>query len=276
MGIARATSAVLLLFLFFTTDGLRAQETEPLTGGLRAQEAETLSGISPAPEEPFNPRPYLRFTEQSPFSALWTWYPPLFILNGIELKNFIRSTTFRRIRETAGDRRAVDAIYIRAMELTSHNTAVALLIATVATFDHYLVGVKVPLLNLFFPLSNESFEDFQARVRNLPAALYADSPAGEAGDRDKLQHFFGSALVTFLFESEGAGERVGNFIEFGEDLAIVGGVLDNRDERSNWHGRQFGAALLDNNMRYPSKFLKVPVANLSAGAPGQTKTMGCR
>jgi len=224
----------------------------------------------------FDPAAYLRFSEQSPFSALLVWYPPLFIVNGIELKNFVRSRTFARIRRELGDPRAVDAIYVRAMELTGHNTGVSLLLATVATFDHYLVGIRVPLLNLFLPLSNESYEDFSARVRNLPASLYADTPEGGHGDRDKLQHFFGSAFVSFAFESDGAAERVGDFIEFGEDLAIVDGVLDSRDRRANTQGSRFGTALLENNRRYPSEFLRDRLARGADAVPDQDHNRDCR
>jgi len=165
---------------------------------------------------------------------------------------------------------------VRAMTLTHNNTSVALLLATVATFDHYVVGVKIPLLNFFFPLSNESREDFAARIRNLPARLYADSPRGGHGDRDKLQHFFGSACIAYTFESQGAAGRMGDFIEVGEDAAIVDGVLDSRDERANWNGSQFGTALLANNKRYPSDFFRAPVAvHLESRADGPDNT-GCR
>lgn len=224
----------------------------------------------------FDPAPYLQFSEQGPYNALLSWYPPLIFMNGAELKDFIRSRTFAMIRESAGDLRAVDAIFVYAMELNGHNTALALMTAAVATFDHYVVGLDVPLLNLFFPLSNESEEDFALRVRNLPGALYPDTPAGPHGDRDKLQHFFGSALVSYAFESEGAAERVGEFVEFGEDLAIVDGMLDSRDRRANWQGAQFGAALLGNTLRHPSEFLRVGLAGTAGVAPEHEETLGCR
>jgi len=211
---------------------------------------------------------WLTFDEPAPFDALLTWFPPLFIQNGIDLKNFIRSDEFGEFRKRAGDARAVDAIYVRAMSLTANNTAVALLIATVATFDHYTVGVKVPLLDLTLPLSNESYEDFAARVRNLPAEFYSDTPPGGRGDRDKLQHFFGSAFVALAFESRGAAQRVGDFVEAGEEAVIVDGVLDSRDERANWNGREFGIALLADNRRYPSEFFHTAIAT--------DYTSGCR
>lgn len=210
--------------------------------------------------------PWLRFEEPGPFEALLAWYPPLLVRNGSALKDFIRTREFAAWRRFAGDPRAVDAIWVRAMALTANNTAAALLLATTATFDHYLVGLRVPVLNLFFPLSGESYDDYAARVRNLPADFYADTPPGRHGDRDKLQHFFGSAFVAFAFESRGASRRVGEFIELGEEAAIVDGVLDDRDRRANWNGTEFGLALLADNRRYPSEFLRTMVVGGQGGA----------
>jgi hypothetical protein len=230
----------------------------------------TPAGVGPAAHAPDTAglSAWLGFDDPGPFEALLTWYPPLLVRDGIDLKDFIRSDAFAAFKKKAGDARAVDAIFVRAMSLTANNTAVALLIATVATFDHYVVGVRVPLLNLFFPLSDESHEEFDARVRNLPAAIYADTPPGAHGDRDKLQHFFGSAFIALAFESRDAARRVGDFIEIGEDAAIVDGVLDSRDERANWNGREFGTALLAGNRRYPSEFFRTPVVGRTGPGGG--------
>ena len=203
--------------------------------------------------------PWLAFDDPGEFDALLTWFPPYFIHAGIALKDFIRSGEFAAWREYAGDARAVDAIYVRAMALTANNTSLALLAATVATFDHYVVGLDVPVLSLVFPLSNESREDFAARVRNLPSDFYPDTPPGNHGDRDKLQHFFGAAYIAMSFESRGAAQRVGDFVEAGEEAVIIDGVLDSRDERANWNGTEFGIALLSNNRRYPSEFFRAPI-----------------
>jgi hypothetical protein len=257
-------------------------------GGTDGPAGSSLAGIAAAPAG----RPdtgwlsaWLGFDDPGPFEALLTWYPPLLIRNAIDLKDFIRSPEFASFRRLAGDARAVDAIYVRAMSLTANNTAAALMAAAVATFDHYMVGVRVPLLNLFFPLTNESYADFAARVANLPASIYPDTPPGERGDRDKLQHFFGSAFVALAFESRGAAQRVGEFIEAGEEAVIIDGALDSRDERANWNGREFGMALLDDNRRYPSDYLRAPIVGgggpaggggspVAGVAPGPD--MGCR
>ncbi|MBI1806174.1 MAG: hypothetical protein HYR76_03870 [Ignavibacteria bacterium] len=206
---------------------------------------------------------FFQFDDPPPLSCLFTYFPPFFIEHGIELKWFIRSKTFRKIRERYGDPRAVDAIFIRAMQMTNNNTAVSLLLATIACMDHQIVGLKAPIFALYFPLSNESEQEFNRRMRNLPAQLYKDTPSTPSGDRDKLQHFFGSTFLTFVFESRQPAERIGDFIEQGEDAFIVDGVLDDRDIRANRQGQEFGLALLDDNHRLPSDFLKYELAGVS-------------
>jgi hypothetical protein len=201
---------------------------------------------------------FLQFEDASPLSCLFTYFPPFFIQNGIELKSFIRSRTFLRLRREFGDRRAADAIYVRAMQMTNNNTAMALLLCSIACFDHRLVGIKVPIFDLYLPLSNESEEEFTRRVRHLPTQLYDDTPAGEGGDRDKLQHFFGSAFLAFVFESGGAATRFGEFVEEGEEAVVIGGVNDDRDLRADDQGRRFGTAALGDNRIYPSRYFTTP------------------
>ncbi len=208
---------------------------------------------------------YFTFDDPPPFACLLTYFPPLFIQHGIDLKAFLRSTAFKRIRKRFGDLRSVDAVYVRAMQLTDNNTAVALLLSALATFDHRTVGLKIPLVSLFFPLSDESLGEFTRRVNNLPAELYADTPPGAAGDRDKLQHFFGSAFLTYVFESRSAAERFGEFVEREEEVIIVGGVNDVRDLRADRQGQDFGVALLSDNHRFPSGFFKFALAAEPAG-----------
>lgn len=200
---------------------------------------------------------YLSFEECSSLGFLLPYFPPFFIQYGIELKSFIRNRTFQEIRQNYGDLKAVDAIFIKAMKLTSDNTAVALLISSVACFDHRIFGFKVPVFSLFFPLSNESKEEFNQRVENLPKRIYIDSPSSRIGDRDKLQHFFGSAFLTYVFESDEAAERFSDFIEKGEKAVIVDGVLDGRDIRANRNGQKFGLALLINKHRMPSQYFEI-------------------
>lgn len=218
---------------------------------------------------------YFEFDNTPPFGFLVTYFPPFLIQNGIALKDFIRSSEFRNIRTHYGDSKAIDAIYVRAMQLTQDNTAVALLISSLATFDHRLVGVNVPIFNLFFPLTNESTEEFSERIKNLPARMYDDSPTTPAGDRDKLQHFFGSAFLSYVFESRETSERFGLFVEHGEEVFIIDGVLDERDQRANHQGQQFGLALLENNHRLPSEFLKFYIVKTPTREISQSSDISC-
>ncbi|HYQ86832.1 MAG TPA: hypothetical protein VES59_06275 [Bacteroidota bacterium] len=217
-------------------------------------------------------RAYFTLQDEAPLSCLLTYFPPLFIQHGIELKSFLRSKTFRHIRDRFGDVRALDAVYVRSMQLTDNNTAVALLLSTIASFDHRVVGLKVPILQLYFPLSNESQPEFDRRVGNLPTKLYPDTPPG--GDHDKLEHFFGSAFLTVAFETEEGADRVGIFVEKGEDAFIVGGVADARDLRADREGQRFGMALLENNRRMPSEFLGTEKAPEAAPPDGEPACAG--
>lgn len=209
---------------------------------------------------------YLRFEDSSPVSCLLTLLPPFFIQHELELKAFIRSKKFSLLRKEYGDRRIIDIIFVHAMHLTNNNTAVALLLSMVSCFDHRTVGLRVPVFSLFFPLTNESEGEYRLRVAHLPAHIYADSPPDTAGDRDKLQHFFGSAFLAFVFESRGSADRIGEFVEEGEEALIIDGVNDERDKLANREGQRFGNALLTDNHLYPSSYLRKSLKPLNAPA----------
>ncbi len=198
---------------------------------------------------------YFQFDSTESLSFLETIFPPILMENGIELKAFVRSNEMKRIRQRFGDVQATDAIFIRSMQLTHNNTGMALLLALFATFDHRYIRLKIPLFALAIPLSDESEEEFTERVRNLPRKLFPDSPPTAYADRDKLQHFFGSAFITYIFNSSDAAERFGLTVERGEPALIVGGADDVRDIRTNTCGQQFGLALMDSPFRRPSEFL---------------------
>lgn len=223
---------------------------------------------SQTPEAPTDSLSFdLVVPEFSPLSFLLAYVPSEFFGGTQDLKAYIRNERFQRLRSRFGDQRAADAIFLQAYRRAHGNTAIALLMATAATMDHRLVGIRVPLLKLFLPLTNESAQEFATRIDHLPRQLYADSPPSSVGDRDKLQHFFGSAFVAYIFESRNAAARIGRFIEWGEDAFIVNGVLDDRDERANRHGQEFGLALLchpsTSDLPLPSQFLKMEIAEES-------------
>lgn len=205
---------------------------------------------------------YLQFDTTESLEFLVTLLPPFLIQNGIELKEFIRSEEFLNLRTALGDSKAIDAIFVRSMQLTKNNTGIALLLTTLATFDHRIVQFDVPVFLLAFPLTDESEDEFDSRVKNLPTRMFSDTPNYHLGDRDKLQHFFGSAFVTFIFESRGTAERLGAAIEQGEQAIVIGGRDDDRDARANVLGQQFGLALMENPFQYPSEFLLHGIATM--------------
>lgn len=206
------------------------------------------------------------FPERPEIPELISFFAPVVlpkvIQDGYALKHYLRSEEFRLFRATYGDLFSVDAIFDKAMSLSWNNAYQALLISLFATMDHSKFGVNVPLIGplIWVPLTSEDEQEFRDRIAALPRALYPDSPASGEGDRDKLQHFFGSAFLTYLFESREAAERIGEFIEWGEDKVIVDGALDERDFRANRHGQEFGLQLLENKATLPSPFFRFAIA----------------
>ena len=186
------------------------------------------------------------------------------------LRSYIRQEEFMAYRSARGDLMALDLIFHTALEITEGNRPEALLITTFSVMDHRRVGVRLPVVGplLWFPLTSEFQDEFDSRIRNLPSRLYPDTPAQPTGDRDKLQHFFGSAFLAFMTESRGSSERVGTMIEYGEAEFIVGGRYDERDRRANQHGRSFGLALMVDGSVAPSDFLQLFTAASSGGRPG--------
>jgi hypothetical protein len=152
--------------------------------------------------------------------------------------------------------------------LSWNNVYEALFLSFVATMEHARVGIRIPLLGplFWFPLTSEFPEDFQRRVEALPNRLYPDTPDDQQGDRDKLQHFFGSALLACACNSRAAADRVGTFVEWGEDLFVVDGSLDERDIRANRQGQDFGIRLLEEPSLRPSQFFRFILADGQPGA----------
>lgn len=192
-------------------------------------------------------------SDYSPFETMATLFPPFLIHNIIELKSFIRNDEFVKLKKQNGDLAAVDLIYQKAKELTRGNTGISLLICTIATLDHYTLGIKIPLINLYIPLTNETKEDFRKRTANLPTHFYSNSPSYPYGDRDKLQHIFGSAFLIYAFESEGLADRYSLFVEKIEDRYIKDGNYDERDMEANKDGQKFGWSLMRNKNAKPSE-----------------------
>ncbi len=185
------------------------------------------------------------------------FFIPKILQDEYQLKDYICGEEFARFRLVYGDLQAVDAIFNRALHLCWNNTGEALIICLLSTMDHRSFGVELPLVGdlIWLPLTSEFPDVFQRRISALPGKLYPDTPPGIAGDRDKLQHFFGSAYLALLAESPESAERTGEFVEWGEEQFIVGGVNDWRDLRADRQGGQFGFGLLSDRDLRPSSFL---------------------
>jgi hypothetical protein len=179
-----------------------------------------------------------------------------------DLRDYIRSPAFANIRRTCGDRMAVDALFRLALRMEWGNPFGAVLVTMMATMDHRRFGIDLPLVGalFWFPLTAEFPDEFEERVAALPALIVPDSPW--EGDRDKLQHFFGAALLVVMFESVDVAARMTSFIEWGEERFVVGGEADPRDVAAGVLGAAFGMRLLDHPETLPSQFLQIPLSSV--------------
>jgi hypothetical protein len=180
--------------------------------------------------------------ETSSCIDLTQFLPPLFRDEAL-LKRYLRDERFYDLRKSYDDTLAVDAIYDRAMLIAEGSIGHALLISTLAVMDHRRLGFRFPLIGaLYFPLTFESDSLFRRRRTHLPKKVLNDNP--RASDKDKLQHFFGSAYITYATGSNLIAEWIGDLLETGEDRFVLGGRDDVRDRLANEKGRTFGSMLI--------------------------------
>ena len=183
-------------------------------------------------------------------------FTPQIILDTKNIRDYIRDGRFQVLRTRCGDMRAIDAIYVKSLKIADYNIARALFLSFMAVLEHRKVDVKMPVFkSLSLPLTFEEDSIFFARMRNLPTHVYSDTSPDSLGDRDKLQHFFGSAYLAFASESPGLTRTAGNFIEWGEAEFVMGGTDDPRDKRANKQGKSFGRDLLVVKTLLPSDYL---------------------
>jgi hypothetical protein len=176
------------------------------------------------------------------------------------IRAYIRDDRFGILFRRCGEMRAIDAIYLKALKIAEHSVGRALFLSLVAVLEHRDLELKVPIVgSIGLPLTFEEDSVFNARMRHLPANIYADTPP--EGDRDKLQHFFGSAYIAYASESREFARTSGDLIEWGEAKLVVGGVDDDRDRRANSQGERFGHDLLTIKNLLPSDFLNLPYRN---------------
>jgi hypothetical protein len=193
-------------------------------------------------------------------SLLGNVVTPQLIRDTREIRKYVRDPRFKELTLLCGDMRAVDAIYLKALKITEYSIGRALFLSMMATLEHQRIEVKTPLLGVIpLPLTFEEDSVFLLRRHNLPSRLYPDSPRTEHGDRDKLQHFFGSAYLAYITESPEATRSAGNLIEVAEAEFVVGGANDPRDRRANRQGETFGHDLIYVKTLLPSDYFSLPV-----------------
>ncbi|HEX9615718.1 MAG TPA: hypothetical protein VGA55_09420 [Bacteroidota bacterium] len=187
-------------------------------------------------------------------------FTPQLIKDTKTIRVYVRDSRFAELLHRCGDLRAVDGIYLKSLRVAEFNIGRALFLSMMACLEHQNVQVEMPLVGAVgLPLTFEEDSLFRARTANLPSRIYEDSPQEAVGDRDKLQHFFGSAYIAYVSDSPELARATGNFVEWGEAKMIVGGADDVRDRRANKQGETFGHDLLYVKTLLPSDYLTLPV-----------------
>ena len=187
-------------------------------------------------------------------------FTPQLIRDTKSVRSYVRDERFAELLRRCGDLRAVDGIFQKALRVAEFSIARALFLSMMASLEHQNVEVDVPVIGAVgLPLTFEEDSLFRSRTRNLPARVYEDSPETGFGDRDKLQHFFGSAYIAYVSGSPELARATGNFVEWGEAQMIVGGADDVRDRRANKQGETFGHDLIYVKTLLPSDYLTLPV-----------------
>ncbi len=184
-------------------------------------------------------------------------FTPQIITDTKSIRDYIRDDRFQTLRLRCGEIRAVDGIYLKALKISEYDIGRALFLSLMAVLEHQKVDIKMPVLSsVTLPMTFEEDSLFKARLLHLPSRLYPDTPP--EGDRDKLQHFFASAYLSYATDSPDLARTSGNFVEWGEARFVVGGADDPRDKRSNKQGEAFGRDLLVVKTLLPSDYLRIP------------------
>jgi hypothetical protein len=186
-------------------------------------------------------------------------FTPELVLNTKVVRNYVRDARFKTLTERCGDLAAIDHIYLKSLKVAEYNIGRALVLSMLTVLEHQRLNVKMPIVNsVAVPLTFEEDSLFKARIANLPGKIYPDSPGGLEQDKDKLQHFFASAYLSFASESPELAKSAGNMVEWAEAKFVVGGADDARDKRANQQGRLFGRDLLSVKELLPSDYLALP------------------
>lgn len=198
------------------------------------------------------------FIEEGAEFSITDLLTPQSVREAERIRSYVRDPRFEALRHRDGDLRAADAIYLRSLRIAGYDIAQALFLSLLATLEHRRMPLRLPVFGVIsLPLTFEDEGLFLERIKHLPRSLYPDSPSDGDGDRDKLQHFFGSATLAYATTSPSVARAAGEFIEWGEALMVPGGVDDPRDHRSNMQGEMFGHDLVYVQTMLPSDYLRL-------------------
>lgn len=198
---------------------------------------------------------------ESPPRGLWQHIRRIILPPEISLVYDLRRTIAAqeplKPRSREKDLRRLDAIYLYAVYLAEGDPYLALFALSFATLPYFTFPARIPLLDISItvPVSTESREAFDRRLRNLPGLLLSDTPAYL--DRDKVPHFFGSAWLQCVTKDRHITEAAGELLELGEELFKLEGSRDPRDIFVNRLGAEFGIALQEQRAVLPSDFFRL-------------------
>ncbi len=172
------------------------------------------------------------------------FFIPKILQDEYRLKEYILRGGVRcEFRRVYGDRQAVDAIFNRALQLCWNNTGEALIICLLSTMDHRTFGVDLPLIGdlIWVPLTSEFPDEFQSArsVRFRRSCMPTRRPERRATETSCS---ISSAPLPHAPDGVPGVPLTGpaQFVEWGEEQFIVGGVNDERDLRADRQGQQFG------------------------------------
>ena len=181
---------------------------------------------------------------------------PADMVAGLDLRRYVESPEFGMFDSSHRPEIVFDEIYYTALDYTHGDSQAAMLASMIATTEHEAIPFHLFGIHITIPLTTESRSRFASRVSHLPTHLY-HTPED---DRDKLQHFFGSAWIRRVFGIDWIANAIGSLIETGEGLFVEESDDDPRDLHADRDGIRFStneAAGLDDRSSWspPSKSL---------------------
>jgi hypothetical protein len=170
---------------------------------------------------------------------------------GSDMRDFIESPEFAAFDSSNAPEAVFNEIYFEALTMAHGDRTDALLAASFGSFEHEYIPLTIFGAEIDVPLTSEDHSRFILRVSHLPAHLYHIPE----GDRDKIQHFFGSAWLKSLFGMDWLVHLAGEGVEAGETLFVIGDPRDPRDIHANGDGLRFELKAEQSMQHLPSASL---------------------